>query len=421
MDTELLKHRYKTYIIDQLKKATKKELKKKMKEEKRRQREEAERIQKEEEEKQQVIAQETVTQIETQQVEETKEVEDTKDEEEGEEEGNEEETKMKKNIKDVIKEIIDETDNSNVTKMVITDKFKPKEEKQNETLEVDLSNLKSIVDHHIKNGSSNMVLYVTSFAKDMYVASGKHLIDTFMKYYPNHFLLVCYEGFDFKPPSPKILGYNLETSKFLRQWLKENKHNIPVSLGGTATSENNPKLFAQGFNKNASRWFRKIVSLEYGVNVLGDSFKSVIWLDADCYATGFFSDNSVKVLFNKHDVFYHMGHYRRKKNMCVESSIIGFKKGNGYKFLNHVANIYQKGHYVKYIRWDDGWIFKESINHVVNNHPDVKDVKTVDLLGHLPPEKCKSSHVVCSGVFAKYFVHEKGKHNKIRKMGLKQK
>ena len=37
------------------------------------------------------------------------------------------------------------------------------------------------------------VLYVTSFAKDMYIASGKKMIQTFKKFNPDDKLVVCYE------------------------------------------------------------------------------------------------------------------------------------------------------------------------------------------------------------------------------------
>ncbi len=52
------------------------------------------------------------------------------------------------------------------------------------------------------------ILFVTSFAKDMYKASGKKLIKTFIDHKINSDLLICYENFNWtKPNHPHILDY----------------------------------------------------------------------------------------------------------------------------------------------------------------------------------------------------------------------
>jgi len=93
------------------------------------------------------------------------------------------------------------------------------------------------------------ILYVTSFAQDMYEDTGQRLVKSFLKRQmeAGQKLLICYEDFEYdlqaKSDSDRILTYPLHESEYLRNWLTENADVIPDYLGGTATEESHPKIF----------------------------------------------------------------------------------------------------------------------------------------------------------------------------------
>jgi hypothetical protein len=265
----------------------------------------------------------------------------------------------------------------------------------------------------IESGKSNNTLYVTSFAKDMYDISGKTLIETFTQNNPDKFMLVCYENMDFQCDSDNILKFDLKDSAYLCQWIIRYADDIPIEFGGLATEHNNPRLFRNYFNKSASRWFRKIVSLEYAIKTLGKYFEHVVWIDADCYAIRSIPDIIVNRIFNNYDVIYHLGKKRIVNDLGVESGIIGFKRGAGYDFLLDVSNKFRYGSFMTYARWDDGYIFRESIFECNKKNLTIKNkTNCLDLVNHV--RDSERNEVIPYGPFRYFFVHDKGKHNILR-------
>jgi len=259
-------------------------------------------------------------------------------------------------------------------------------------------------------------LFVSSFAKDMYEASGKHMIETFKEYNPNHQMVVCYEGFDYTETNSNIFKYNLLYSNYLNKFLEAHKDIIPDYLGGTATRENNPKIFENNWNRLASRWFRKIVAMEYALNNYGNNYEYLIWIDADAYFKKHISDEDIDKIFNGYHVVYHLGKRRQEGDMGVESGIIGFKKQNGYDFLHTVSNKFKTGYFRLYPRWDDGYIFKMVINElkIVNEKlPKNKRIHCLDLVQNLSLDEQNRCEVIPYGAFNQFIVHEKGKHKKM--------
>jgi hypothetical protein len=256
------------------------------------------------------------------------------------------------------------------------------------------------------------VLYVTSFAKDMFDSTGKRLLDSFISHMPvdnKPHLLVCYENFDFLteyPNRPNMLTYPLHTSKYLNNWLDNNKDIIPIYLGGTATKESSPRTWeGDFFNRKASRWFRKIASLEYAVNHF-NNYDAIIWLDSDCYIIKTLTNDFINSVFDKYNAFYHLGPKRIAKKCGIESGIIGFKKPDGYKLLQSVFNTYKDKSFKNFARWDDGWVFREVFNINANIYPQI------DLILNTNPKNCDA---IKFGPFKDYIIHDKGLHlrNKI--------
>jgi hypothetical protein len=273
------------------------------------------------------------------------------------------------------------------------------------------------------NKMSGQTLYVTSFDQKMYEMSGKLLIDTFTKLNPKYYLAICYEGMEFNTDNPQLLPYNMDESKFMNDWLKTNENDIPAEYGGKATKENNPELFANYFNRAASKWFRKIVAIDYGIKKYGQYFKYVVWLDADCYARAHLPESLVDAMFSKHDFMFHLSSKRISMDLGIESSILGFRNNMGYKFMDIVSDKFKDGSFKQYKRWDDGWVFREVVDEEVEKNKNRKPnevIKFLDLVGNIDVKKMRKSEVVPYGPFRDYFVHEKGKHNKLRGAKVKK-
>jgi flagellar hook protein FlgE len=242
------------------------------------------------------------------------------------------------------------------------------------------------------------VLYVTSFNENMYIASGKNLINSFIKSNTDDYLVVCYEGFKFndKINNNKILSHNLDKSDFLQNWLFNNKNIIPDKLGGDANKQINPYVYNE-WNYKASLWFRKIASLEYVKRMYNDYFDAIIWIDSDCSVIQKIPKSLIYTAFNKKEVFYHLGQFRISQNMPVESSFIGFSKNSS--ILTKVINSYSSGDFKKFKFWDDGHIFKEFLNNTDNN-----DLIKVQL---------NHNNVIEHSLFSKYIIHHKGLHKRL--------
>lgn len=281
-----------------------------------------------------------------------------------------------------------------------------------------------IIRDGIKDGMYDNTLYVTSFNEPMYNMSGKYLMETWSKFNPNQYLLVCYEDMILNDNYKEIIPYNLTESKFLRSWLTTNEKDIPVEYGGKATPKNNPDVYNNYFNKAASKWFRKIVSIDYAIKQFGHLFNHVVWIDADCYITNPMSHKLSNDTFGSNHIIYHLSSKRRKNKQGIESGIIGFKKGLGYLFMDIVSNKFKTGEFKKYPRWDDGWVFREVVNEQteLNKKRTKRDIIHMkDLVGHIDDSKIIRSEVIPYGPYNNYVIHDKGKHNNLRGHKVKKK
>jgi hypothetical protein len=249
------------------------------------------------------------------------------------------------------------------------------------------------------------ILYVTSFAEDMYNASGKNLIKSFINTNQNGNLLICYENFNYICNNEKIFGYDLFKNDFLQNWLYKYKHIIPNFLGGTATEINNPKVFDSA-NRKASRWFRKIAALHYALNTYKTKYDYIIWIDSDCE---FRIQIPIQLIINNlnlYDFFFYLGKKRFDKNKGIEAGFLGFNiNKNGSVYLNKVFDYFTSGDFIKEIRWDDGYIFRKILqyNHVQFNYNDL--VKSSNKIS-----------VMEEGPFANYIIHNKGFHKRLNIM-----
>jgi hypothetical protein len=184
-------------------------------------------------------------------------------------------------------------------------------------------------------------LFVTSFNKRLYEASGYKLIESYIETEQKYPLLVCYEENIELKNHPNIHSYNLVDDTILSDWLESNQDSIPIELGGTYAGKN-------PWNLRVSQWFRKVVSLNHAFN----NYKRVeyiLWLDCDCIFKNLFSNKFIRELFGNYSLLYLKG--ERTK---FENGFIGFNnKKHGMEIFENFFNRYIKRTYKRDQDWDD--------------------------------------------------------------------
>lgn len=244
--------------------------------------------------------------------------------------------------------------------------------------------------------SQPKILCVTSFNQKIFDLSGKGMIKSFIETKQLGTMLVCNEGFEYKTEQNNIISYQLDKYEYLNNWIDNNVAFIPTTLGGNADP-----LKMSYWNKNASRWFRKIASLHYAVKTYGSKYDYLIWIDSDIE---FKKSIPMKVhieALNKNGMFYFYGDTRSKKNYGYETGLLGFNLNNGgIKLLDKCFDLYDSGSYRKYERWDDGYIFR-----MMNEKKNKKKIKTKDL-------GISNEHDVLNNesIYHIYLKHNKGIH-----------
>lgn len=209
------------------------------------------------------------------------------------------------------------------------------------------------------------LLYMTSFAADMFKAGGTQLLDSYRAAGCQEPLLVYYESAG--EPIPDFRGwgdvrvYPLHQDAFLRSWLAANADIIPQYLGGKAKpcscpgwekmhSKHKFRCHYQWMNRNASRWFRKVVSWRHAARARLAS--TVVWLDSDCLFVKRPPVLAINQLFGKASVFYCRGN-----RAAPETGIVGFRfDREAGAFIEDLAAYYETGGFRREERWDDGYV-----------------------------------------------------------------
>ena len=135
---------------------------------------------------------------------------------------------------------------------------------------------------------ADKVLWFTSFNKELYNFTGRNCTQSFKDKEIYGDLFTFSEGFECNDTD---LNYDLDNSVFLQKWLLKNKDIIPHYMGGEAlecSCSENPygrSHHKRGchfteWNRQASRWFRKIACYHYVLNNL-TGYDYYIWIDCD--------------------------------------------------------------------------------------------------------------------------------------------
>jgi hypothetical protein len=230
-----------------------------------------------------------------------------------------------------------------------------------------------------------MITYVTSFNKELYKASGKLLVQSFNKHNNKDQLLVTYEGFKFSEPHKRIKSFDITNHTLLQQFFEINKDVIPGSLGGNSkpckcSKRAHSKKFGKDnichntwFNRNAFRYFRKFVALNYALSKARDNDK-LIWLDSDCHFVKHVYKKFILALFNGTDNFYIKG-----PRPIDESGIFGLNVCiDTRNFIYKIITNYLDKSFREQIRWDDSSQLMTSRKKRFSTndiHPNIKELR----------------------------------------------
>lgn len=253
-----------------------------------------------------------------------------------------------------------------------------------------------------------MILWVTSFNRAIYEASGKRLLESFAQYQGEKApIFVCHE--DMPEIEETHWATDLAHDPWLRDWVYRNREAIPKSLGGegreiepgSPTVERMRKGTRESwFNRNAARWARKVASWRQA-SVASGSFDSIVWLDADCVFKRHVPDQLIEDAFKGSACFYMQGPSRKKSSF--ENGVVGFRGRYGMEILDRVFEVYESSTFQNLHRWDDCYILEK----VIRSRPDIP---TVDIAGQAVSEHLD---VLASSLLGHHIRHDKGRHGRV--------
>lgn len=254
------------------------------------------------------------------------------------------------------------------------------------------------------------ILFITSFNKELYNVSGKKLLTTYVSSKSNKHadIFIGTEGaWKLETNWHNALLYNLDTDRFLQEWLQKNKDIIPEYLGGdkppckcknpfSRKEDHVEGCYHSWWNRNCSRWFRKIACLKYCIDFF-TTYDYFIWIDCDCTFRKEFTLTDCIGLFKDKSVFYVKGEWRKVE----ECGIVGYNiKKYGKAFLEKFIELYTNGDFRNCVRWDDSYIFQKARLRNL-------DEECIDLAKGL-----KASKVIEPSKLGKWFRHNKGTHGR---------
>jgi hypothetical protein len=153
------------------------------------------------------------------------------------------------------------------------------------------------------------------------------------------------------------------------------------------------------FNRNASRWFRKMAALR----AAAEAYKShsdlcLVWVDADCEFANPVDERVVASWFAGTAVFYH-----KSKRPVLEAGVVGYNLAAGAEpILRWMLECYDSGNYRGLVRWDDSYVLQKAIE----KNPDVPVADLASFVG-------ENAQVIPYGPVGPYIVHAKGRHGRV--------
>lgn len=262
------------------------------------------------------------------------------------------------------------------------------------------------------------ILFVSTFNEDLYKCSGKDLIRSFHQYQQDGDLLICYEDFNFSDTSDRVLTYDLQHDLYMNTWLQEHQDKIPKKYGGQAEDSSpyfhdNTKDYWGGqsgqywANYRASRYFRKIVSLNYALTNFSEKYDYIFVIDCDCIFKKNISPELILSLFdNQISMIYFWSQFRKKINRGPETGFTGYsKEHSGFQFAQIICDYFSQGDFLKCQYWDDGYV----IGQIINKYQKNSSYHLKDIVGSLQSKTTRVMDIKDQPLFD-YVKHFKNKN-----------
>ncbi len=251
------------------------------------------------------------------------------------------------------------------------------------------------------------MIYVSSFNKNLYIATGKNMLESFQEQNPeDSFTLFVEDDIDLSNHGNVKSIYPLDTEPMLHLWLDDNADIIPKVYGGTFTCmcSYNREVPTKGHKKGcpagsmrrrACHWYRKVVSWQIA-RELHDRF---VWVDCDTILHNNMPEKVISDYLHHCPVRFHYGKFRACHNVGIETGIVMFDVHNGGgDVLEYIKNRFVSGTFRTEKRWDDAWILT-----VATQHFDLLE------MGDLHPSSTSNSPMD-DGPLSSYLKHNKGIH-----------
>ena len=267
------------------------------------------------------------------------------------------------------------------------------------------------------------ILYVTSADFKLFEALGPKFMSSWMQHHGNHHaLFMGLEGTEVGITG-NIFMHDLDEDALLQQWLIDNRDVIPNYYGGFAepcicpgTKDSDgkeirharhvqcPKLKAaeyrwrasrcpwQYMNRRASRFFRKVVTLQRASRI---GYRYLMWVDIDsAFLAPMLVDQLTRQFLRRNGI----GYFRGPRRECAETGVILFDLLNGGdEFLDAHIQKFISREYLKYARWDDGFVFTQVIEESFKED-------SIDIVGR----DCGTNNVIPTTGMSEFIFHDKG-------------
>lgn len=251
------------------------------------------------------------------------------------------------------------------------------------------------------------MIYITSFNKKLYEATGKKMLKSFEKHNPKDSFTLFTEG-DLDLSHHKNIGlvHSLDTEPLLHSWLEENADIIPQVYGGSFTCECNfnkrtptaghcKGCPAGEMRRRTCHWYRKIISWQ----IAKELHSKFTWVDCDTTLRKNMPENIILKYLKVCPVRFHYGAFRKARHNSIESGIVMFDIiGGGGEILDYLKDRFTSGTFRTESRWDDGYMLMIAAKHL--------DILTK---GDLHPN-CRINNPMENGPLSIYLTHSKGVH-----------
>jgi hypothetical protein len=263
-----------------------------------------------------------------------------------------------------------------------------------------------------------MILFATSFHENMYQATGKDLLTSWLRHWPGGRMVVYAEGEDVgyvaEASDERVAVVSLDGDPWMNAWLDTNKANIPAELGGTFGGE------MSMWDRKSSLWARKTAAFQRAYTD-ADEGDLVVWIDADVMITADVPEDLINSVSSRSDIVYACSAARKKKTGIESGIVILRKRPEVGAMMDKIREKYDRmaKHWKELQRHDDGYVLLVVLREMTpgdflnSRHSLSSGARCLDMAS------ADTSNPLTRCPFANYLVHQKGLHASMGTDGMR--